>query len=228
MINRNLYMCWTGDNNITINRQKSIDIIRQKCNVNLKILYPKDIKEIEIKDSPFHESYEFLSYTHRADYLRMYLMHHYGGAYSDIKITNFDWNPYFDILEESNKFILGYEELCEEHIAINLEDPLAQQIKQNYYNLIGNGAYICKPNTFFTLEWKKRVHKILDLKTDLLKNNPASFPQDHNMAILPNGNKSNYPLRWAEICGEVFHRLSWENIPFIMSGLPRPIMYQYR
>ena len=39
--------------------------------------------------SALHPAYTYLSFTHRADYLRCYFMHHYGGSYSDIKYCSF-------------------------------------------------------------------------------------------------------------------------------------------
>ncbi|MGB0126559.1 MAG: hypothetical protein WBP72_02895, partial [Rhodocyclaceae bacterium] len=61
---------------------------------------------------PLHPAFPYLSSTHKADYLRCYLMHHYGGGYTDIKPTAKTWGEYFEQIENSGKLALGYTELA--------------------------------------------------------------------------------------------------------------------
>jgi hypothetical protein len=63
---------------------------------------------------------------------------------------------------------------------------------------VANGYFICRPYTEFTEEWFKRVQQHLDLKYEDLKNNPATDPF---------GKNKNYPLAWAEIQCDIFHKL---------------------
>ena len=54
--------------------------------------------------SPLHPAYNYLSSVHKADYLRCYLMHHHGGAYSDIKVIE---NSLYYLLNSLKKVIVS-------------------------------------------------------------------------------------------------------------------------
>lgn len=229
MIDKKIYMLWTGTNEMSENRKVSINVTREKCNVELCVLYEKDIRQIEKNNIPFHPAYEYLSETHKADYIRCYLMHNYGGGYSDVKECVFDWNPYFNQLSECDKYASGYREFRSCDIATPPEHPNGTIIRNNYLHLIGNGNYIFKSNTPLTKKWFELTSKKLDQNLSLLKSNPSSFPQDHVGAIKPNGEISKYPLRWAEILGEIFHPLVFEYKEQVLKNLPRfKQKYHYR
>lgn len=68
--------------------------------------------------------------------------------------------------------------------------------------MIGVGAYIHRKGSPIVSNWYKRLHRILEWKYILLKENPAREDRDSiGRTIIVNGNnlKSKYPLRWAEI-----------------------------
>ena len=44
-----------------------------------------------LQEHPLHQSFNYLSETHKADYLRTYFMRFHGGGYSDIKKTSGSW-----------------------------------------------------------------------------------------------------------------------------------------
>jgi len=67
-------------------------------------VYKDDLSKY-ILEHPLHEAYEYLSETHKADYLRTYFMHFYGGGYSDIKRSSGSWLKAFDDLENSDKWL---------------------------------------------------------------------------------------------------------------------------
>ena len=92
----------------------------------------------------------------------------------------------------------------------------------NFYRVIGNCAYICKPNTAFTEEWFYSVQNVLDCKFDILKTYPAKHPRDFYKKVYENGLVSDYPLRWTEICGEIFHPLCLKYSKKLLKNLPSP------
>ena len=53
---------------------------------NVKVLFKDDITAHILPEHPLHPAYEYLSETHKADYMRTYCMNFYGGGYADIKI----------------------------------------------------------------------------------------------------------------------------------------------
>lgn len=226
-MDRILYILWTGTNEMSDERKKSVESIRNSSNVEVRLLYEDDILQIQTKQNEFHPAYKFLSETHKADYIRCYLMHNYGGGYADIKQIDFDWNPYFLQLEKSSAYGIGYQELKPEHIAIPPGHQQATLIRNSYSELIGNCNYIFKNNTDFTTEWFHETNKKLDEKYELLSKNPSSFPQDHLWARTPNGDISKYPLRWAEILGEIFHPLIFKYKNHILNNMPKYTKKQF-
>ena len=191
-VEKNVFVFWTGDNELTENRKRCLAVLEQKSGVKVTLVTKRDLIEFEHPDYPIHPGYYFLSLNHRSDYLRCYFMHVYGGAYSDIKENLFSWVASFDKLNNSNKWILGYPEIAPSSVASK-----NKKLRRNYFRLIGNGCFICKPRTPFTEEWFSIVHKLLDNNLEELKKNPGDMW----------GKNEGYPLRWAEVQGELFHPL---------------------
>jgi hypothetical protein len=210
-----IYVFWTGDNELTKNRLYGLEQIKKNSGCNVILITNDNLNEYILKNEPLHESYNFLSFTHRADYLRTYFMNFYGGGYCDIKPINHNWKPYFDELYNGDYWINGYKEV---------HDGVAVEILKDKYNeLIGNGAYICKPHTPLTEEWYKNMIHLLDNKLKQLNKFPAMFPQDR--AEISNG---KYPLRWAEVLSEIFHPVCYKYKDKLLRNLPPPILYDYR
>ena len=114
---RKIYCFWTGSNEMSENRRRSLDSMEEITGCKVLCIYKDDIKKYIIPEHPLHEAYEYLSETHKADYLRTYFMHFYGGGYSDIKRSSGSWLKAFDDLENSDKWINGYSEITPLHIA---------------------------------------------------------------------------------------------------------------
>ena len=205
-----LFCVWTGNNPLTPNRAESLLSIYKETNCPVLFLTQNNIQDWELKNAPFHPAYEYLSETHKADYLRCYFMHHFGGGYSDLKRTVRSWMPAFEMLRESpNVLGVGYKEIGPQGVA-ECPEPLRTELRLNYDRLLGNCAYIFRKQSVFTQRWIDAVHLLLDAKSDTLRNNPARHPMDHFNAILPDQSTSAYPLRWTELLGEIFHPLSYE------------------
>ena len=62
----------------------------------------------------------------------------------------------------------------------------------------------------------------------LLVENPAQHPLDQTGVTLPDGNKSKYPLRWAEMLGEIFHPLIYNLRNKLDHAKIEPIFAGYR
>jgi hypothetical protein len=140
-------------------------------------------------------------------------MHFHGGGYSDVKGTTGSWRKAFDEFEQSDAWICGYKELpggtcgsCEE-------------LKEKWNELIGNGAYICKPGTPLTEKWYSELNQILDSKLEQFILHPASSPGDRA------GSGSGYPLGWNEILGQIFHRICYTYKEKLMRTLPFPMIW---
>jgi hypothetical protein len=206
-------MFWTGDNEMSYNRKRCIEQFQHVSGMKITLVTQDNLHEYILPDQPLHSGYPYLSFTHRADYLRTYFMHFYGGGYSDIKETTGSWLTHFDELQNSDKWMIGYQEVLW-GVAYGPENP---EIKECWADLIGNCAYICKPQTPLTQEWYNEMLLLLDKHLETLKIYPATSPIDC-------GEHSNgrYPIEWNEMLGRIFHRVSYKYKDRLIHTLPNP------
>jgi hypothetical protein len=217
---KTIWLFWTGANEMSQNRKNCFDKfceVNKDCNVQL--VTHEDVKALE----GLHKGFHLLSEVHKADYLRSYFMHHFGGGYSDVKIPSNKWSPIFDyFIEQKEKFILGYPETgaddmarvdlcpldpkeakyCREYILDESNQWSFGILRDNWQKAIGNGCYIARPNTDFTKEWLSWLNDKMDQYYDKLLLNPASNPYDHYNL------EQKYPIFWTELCGNIFHPLT--------------------
>lgn len=221
-ISKNIYCFWTGDNEITDNRKRCLDMMIKKCGVDVVLVTSENLDKYILPGYDIHPAYPYLSYNHRSDYLRCYFMHHYGGGFSDIKEPNNAWNLAFDKLERSKAWVLGYPEIGWYGAASEgTIDPLIKMDLQNYWRLLlGNGAYICKSNTGFTSDWFAEINNRLDLYLPQLKEHPARDPF---------GTNKDYPIPWTDLGGNIFHPLCLKyNRKLIKDRAVMPSFENYR
>lgn len=199
-VNHVIYIFWTGDNEITPNRLVGIKSLESVSGVEVKLITPKNLPEYIIENEPLPEAYQYLSFVHRADYLRSYFMYHYGGGYADIKLYYSSWNPAFEKLDKSNAYVIGYPEVGFWGAANHdmEEGNLKKDLHYHWRYLIGNGSYICRPHTRFTAEWYAEAKRRLLGLTDELRKHPATDPF---------GSNPDYPVKWSGLLGSIFHPL---------------------
>lgn len=202
-------------------RKNAIETLKSNSGCEIIIVNPSNLETFNNQSYPIHESYEKLSLTHRSDYLRAYLMYHYGGGYSDIKPFSFDWRPIFEKLHESEFQFTGSRESQPDHIAS------ADRIIKNSYNLLVTmQRVIFKPKTEFALEWLQRVSLKISEKSDQLKKCDGSYhPRAtsygiHGERLKQSFNSYKYPFEWNELCGRIFHKLCFESIGKFSYDIP--------
>jgi hypothetical protein len=213
MLEKRIFCFWTGNNELTSARVESISQLERVSECKVLLVTKENLNEYILPDHPLHPAYEYLSETHKADYLRTYFMNFHGGGYSDIKKTTGSWAQSFDTLNTTDAWICGYKEV-EGGVAYA---PHADKWRE----LVGNGAYICKPLTPLTQKWYASMVELLDSKLAALRENPSRFPQDCSEV-------SSYPIGWNEMLGRIFHRVSYEYKDRIISILPILIFSDYR
>jgi len=215
-----IYTLWTGDNDLSKNRKIGFKTLQEKTGVKVVLITPKVLNKFILKNYPLHKSYKYLSLNHRSDYLRCYLMLHYGGGYADIKNFNKSWITSFKKLNSSNdKWCLGYQEKSCGGVAFT-NGKLGRGLIENYLFLLGNGAYIFKPNNSISKECMKELDTRLDSFYESLKMNPATDPFGQN---------SNYPIPWNYLGGHILHPLELKyNNRIIHSDDVRPLKGDYR
>lgn len=212
-MNNTIYCFWTGTNLMSDNRKRCVENLREVTECNVVLVTPDNLSSFILDEAPLHEAYQYLSETHKADYLRTYFMNFYGGGYSDIKCTTGSWKQSFVDLETSDKWIVGYAEI---------EGGVAYGPRERWTELIGNCAYIAKKNTPLTNAWYNDMIELLTKKLDSIKEHPATFPQDCY------GSDSGYPLGWNEMLGRIFHRVTYDFKNKVLNTLPISIFSDYR
>ncbi len=211
---RTVFMVWTGHNEMSANRKNCIQTFLNRSNVKLILLTEETIPQYTIPAHPFHEGYRYLSEVHKADYVRTYLMHFLGGGYSDIKHTTGSWSRAFDdILAAPECYINGYPE-----IPTGVAWP---PHASHWRDFVGNGCYICRPNTPFSNTWYSAMTALLDGRLEALRQHPASHPYDKKES-------SAYPIEWNEMLGRIFHRVLYDYKDRVLKTVPICIFFDYR
>ena len=215
---------WLGGHPMSAQRSRCLQTIRDVIGVPVELVTDETLHKYIKLDAPFHEGYQYLSGTHKCDYARGYFMHHYGGGYTDIKTTHVSWKPYFDELKGNpNLWAIGYQEGDANGVAPVDDEQLFNEMKSNYKELIGNGAYIFKAGTKLTRAWVDEVNSELDEKFSELKKNPAKNSRDGE-----HGRATAYPIGWSGILGSIFHPLAYKYSKHIGKNLPPPDFTNYQ
>lgn len=208
-----VFCCWFGGTNRMSNDRRSCLETIFHHNKNTILITEENlfdwVKEI-------HPGFYFLSETHKADYVRTYLAHFYGGGYTDIKRHHFSFSKYHNELEsEPEAWMIGSTEA-------NPWDTAVLSLQPHYKSLLVMCSYIIKPQTKLTEEWYGGMMRKMDEKYQDLAKNPSSHPQDKRES------GSGYPLRWAELLGENFHPACFKYKEQLRHSMPYPDISNYR
>jgi FkbM family methyltransferase len=207
---RTVFSFWTGTNPITDIRRRALATIP-----NVKLITPENLNDFILQSEPLHPAFQYLSETHKADYLRTYFMNFYGGGYADIKIQKGSWDLCFSKMSSGRFYACGYKEAKPNDVA-------HPDYVQHWDKLIGNCSYIVNPYTDFTKEWYGQMIQFLDSIYPILSVKGAQHPQD--CAELGNG----YPIEWNQMLGRIFHPLVYKYHSHILQDLTAPEFNNYR
>ncbi|CAE8582722.1 unnamed protein product, partial [Polarella glacialis] len=106
-LHRVIWMCWTGNNPMPAHLQLCMQTVRRNSGLPVILVTPQNVSEY-VPDP--HPAYEFLHLAHRADYLRCYLLHNYGGVYLDVDtICLRSLAELFDVVEGGQIDAVGYD-----------------------------------------------------------------------------------------------------------------------
>jgi len=198
-------------------RKACLEQLRAVSECNVILVTPDNLAGYLFPYAPLHEAYNYLSETHKADYLRTYFMHFHGGGYSDIKRATGSWRQAFADLETAGpeKWVNGYKE-----VDGGVGYPPAIP---HWRELVGNGAYICRPQTALTHAWYSAMIALLDERLPRLRAHPARHPQDFHGC-----GGSAYPLEWNEMLGRIFHRICFGFRNRLLQTVPPCVFTDYR
>ena len=216
-----IFCLWTDKNTMSEDCYIALSSIK---NSGLEVIFvnTENLPYFFVENTRLHTAYNYLSSVYKADYLRCYLKHYHGGAYTNVKPIENSWLLPFEQLTKSDCFINGYREVGCVETARGRSLVKDLWLALNFYRVIRNGAYTCKPNTAFTRDWFSSVHNVLNCKFDILKSYPAKHPRGFSNKIFEDGLVSDYPLRWIEICGAIFHPFCLKYSKKLLKNLPTP------
>ena len=223
-IDRVIYCFWFGPE-MSTDRTNCLLSLQNNSGVKIQLITEKNLKDFVLPIAPLHRGFEFLSATHKSDYLRSYFMYFYGGGYSDIIHCHYDWNKYFDILYASDKSFIGSRERSKKHIANHL-------VAREYENLVTVINFIFKPKTEFAKIWYEKTQDLMDEKIEYLINYPGHYhPRAVTGGVHMEADKfidSKYPIEWNELLGRILHKLQWEHFGSYLLDMPFPDQKGYR
>ena len=222
---KTIYTFWNGNFEMSENRISNLNDLKTTTQCNIVFIKEIELSQYILVSEPLHPAFQYLSATHKTDYLRTYFMHFYGGGYCDIKKTGGSWLHAFDEianLDSSDIFCCGYPEIGENGVAHG-------SLRTEWQKLIGNCSYIFKPNTEFTKEWYSTMLQLLDEKMDILREYFVTCGGNiHPQANYEYDSQDGYPIGWSEMLGNIFHPLVFKYHTKILRILPSPDFTNYR
>lgn len=219
---RSLVMFWFGDAAMPETRRLGAESIRRlNPGLEVRLLTAAEIAELEVPGFPFHSALPYLALTHQTDYLRCYLMHMHGGGYVDVKTIHHSWEPAFDRLAQApEKWALGYRELSHS-TATALPGAIQDDLRRNFFRVIGNGAYIMRPRTPLTAEWFAEVHSRLDKFEEAVREHPGG--------VYGGEEDDGYPVPKHALLGDILGPLALKyHERLIIDDSIRPSFVDYR
>lgn len=190
--------------------------LREVSGCRVILVTPATLPKYIVPQYPLHPAYPYLSAVHKADYLRCYFMHFYGGGYADIKLQMGSWRKAFrDMDINPSAYINGYQ-------AGGPDNVSAFELKSEWTTLLGPCQFIVRPQTEFTLEWYTALHQILDALLPSLREHPATHPYDHK--DLDGG----YPVGYTDLMGIPFNRTQYKYRHRTMFTVPKHYLSHYR
>jgi LmbE family N-acetylglucosaminyl deacetylase len=228
------FLCWFGGYGkklplMSDKRFNAFTNLVKNIGIPVILLTYKNMYSFEKPEFKINKSFEFLSGVHKSDYLRVYMLHHYGGSYHDIKHRKDSWKYELEkdnwTLDE-NIWIYGRQEKNENAIGY---PPGMKHIQKEYAKLVSMGYVICRKQTKYTEELLNNIEQILNKKYDELKKYPGYNSNGYYSTTPFDLTENNsYPLRWLEILGELSHPLMLKYCEHIKFGLSDAIKSRYK
>ena len=202
---KKLYTFWTGDDVMSPNRLSSMRVLRECPGIEVIFVDKNNLEEYLYE--PLHPGYQYLSSTHRSDYLRAYFLNWYGGIYADIKEYAMDWSGLVDELNAGDKSFYGMA---------------TESLLGEGYVGVHTGCYIAKPDSNLVAEWKRRLDEKMDSIYDELVQHPGTYhPRATKGGSLDGECEAcGYPLEWCDILGWIIHPVVHEMKDEFLTGLP--------
>lgn len=223
--------CYWSGKAMSKNRQLSFDMLTKNVGVPVFLVTNENIDQIEKINSPFHKSFPYLSDVHKSDYIRIYLLHHYGGGWHDIKATEISFTDVWTEFIDSEIYMIGHPE--REGGPATVFDKEKRWMPDYWRDLISVTSWVGKPNTKLSEAMLTGIEALLEEHFEALKKHPAKHSREKKVIgksklakifirlknFITNRN-NNYPLPWT-VFGNIFHPLNYQYRNHISLKLPQ-------
>eukprot|EP00123_Amoebidium_parasiticum_P016698 comp23549_c2_seq1/m.39750 comp23549_c2_seq1/g.39750 ORF comp23549_c2_seq1/g.39750 comp23549_c2_seq1/m.39750 type:complete len:372 (-) comp23549_c2_seq1:865-1980(-) len=224
IVPRNVFVAWFGAGMVGP-RYEAYKSILARLGVNVTVVNEMNLSQFSLRENPMHPAVfgNYLARNHVVDYVRAYLLHHYGGGFHDIKPASKSWKPHFDAFNDPGVWMVGskprgrFEVECDDTYAraVN-ETGRCWEVMAAWPNLLSPGAYIMRPRTHLTEKWLTLVHNRLQSKIDDVIAHPALRRRCCRQSESP-----GYPFSWNELHSALLYPLQYQYFAHIRQGLPR-------
>lgn len=224
-----IWTFWSGKK-MNSNRFLSFNLLIQNIGVPVFLVDKSNLYTLEVKGYPFHKAFKYLSSVHQSDYIRAYLLHHYGGGWHDIKATESNFAHVWDEFIKSDTYIVGRPEIMKGAARVFNE---GKWIPDYYEDLISVTSWVGKPYTPLSEKLINKFDSYLEENYEVLKKYPAKHPRERalkgktffirTLEKLKNkytGRQNNYPIPWT-LFGNLFHPLNLEFSKNVSKSLPK-------
>jgi hypothetical protein len=228
-VNFVIWCYWEGKP-MNANRLKSFELLRKNIGVPVQLVTPENLQEFILPDSPLHRAFPYLSLVHRSDYIRAYLLHHYGGGWHDVKATEVSFQSAWDEFKQSEIWLVGRRELPRGASPAKLET--GESVSTYWKELVAVPAWVGRKQTPFSRDLLAGIDRELDKNFEKVKKHPAKHPREkytkptnvlHGSFLFIKktleGRNPYYPLEWT-LFGNVFHPLNLKYKDNISRNLP--------
>jgi hypothetical protein len=221
--------CFWYQGEMNDNRKRSLEMMKLNLGVPVILITEENINEFVLSEHPLHPTFHWLSDVHKSDYMRIYLLHHYGGGWHDIKPTNVSFQSSWDWFADPHVYFVGRAEV--KGGPAKVSDHEGRWMPDYWSDLVGCGWWIGRKNTPLSSEMYQSINRMLDNNYDALKKYPAKTPFDkrkikrwHNWLPFRFISRKGYPLPWT-VFGNIFHPLNYKYRMNIKNTLPSDQVY---
>ncbi|MFN3999967.1 capsular polysaccharide synthesis protein [Algoriphagus sp.] len=222
--------CYWAGGPMNESRSKSFEVLLTNIGVTVCLVNRENAIDFVQKKNPLHPAFEYLSAVHQSDYLRAYLLHHYGGGWHDIKATLMNYEKVWDHFSDPNFYLVGKPEVKGGPAKVFDQD--GRWMPDFWQELVSAIAWVGRPNTPLSRDLLNTMGAHLDVHFEMLKKNPGIHPREKKLeASNPlikifktiefriKGKNPNYPLQWT-FFGNCFHPLNYHYKNHISNLLP--------
>lgn len=223
--------CYWAGGSMNENRHLSFNTLVDNIQVPVFLINKDNLHQIRLPKHPFHPAFPYLSAVHQSDYIRIYLLHHYGGGWHDIKATEVSYKEVWSEFENPNIYLIGRQERIGGSATVFDEEN--RWMPDYWADLISVTSWVGRPHTELSQAMMDGIDELLDINLETLKRYPAKHPREKkvinkNIVItyltkiknMLTGRNNHYPLPWT-VFGNIFHPLNYKFKDHISLTLPR-------